>query len=175
MVGIVTYLGTCSGRNMPFTSMLCLRKLQELFGVEVADFLLLRWTESSPLQKRAPLVIRTIGVIDREEDAISAHDLQGQQERWIGEETALVIEKCCKKYSATVRCKWLARGVSIVLLRASIKGSISPICPRIIWRVGRRSKTPARISRSAWIATSECQPHPAVAKEKFTSGAKPEE
>jgi hypothetical protein len=36
-------------------------------------------------------------------------------------------------------------------MRASINGIISPICPMMICKVGKRSNTPARISRSAWI------------------------
>ena len=47
--------------------------------------------------------------------------------------------------------------------RASITGSISPMWPMIILSFGCLSNVPAITMRRMWIATSECQPQPAVA------------
>src|SRR5258708_27813008 len=67
---------------------LCLRKLQEPLGVQMADLLLIRWTDGCAIQEHSPLLIRTIGIIDREHDAIGPYDLQGEQKRWLSEEAA---------------------------------------------------------------------------------------
>lgn len=54
----------------------------------MADLLLIRRAEGGVIQKGSPLLIGTEGIIDREQDAVGSHDLQGEQERWIGEEAA---------------------------------------------------------------------------------------
>src|SRR5260370_40111038 len=71
---------------MQFSRTLCLRKLQEPLGVQMADLLLIRRTDRCTIQEHSTLLIRTIGIIDREYDAIGPHDLQGEQKRWIREE-----------------------------------------------------------------------------------------
>src|SRR5216684_4183126 len=73
---------------MQFSRTLCLRKLQEPLGVQMADLLLIRRTDGCALQEHSPLLIRTIGIIDREYDAIGSHGLQGEQKRGISEEAA---------------------------------------------------------------------------------------
>src|SRR5258708_8415592 len=54
----------------------------------MTDLLLIRRTDGCAIQERSPSLIRTIGIIDRENDAIGPYDLQGEQKRWISEEAA---------------------------------------------------------------------------------------
>src|SRR5713101_4819690 len=63
-------------------------KLQEPLSVQMTDLLLIRRTQGRAIQECPSLLIRTIGVIDRKNDAIGPHDLQGEQKRWISEEAA---------------------------------------------------------------------------------------
>src|SRR5258708_2511201 len=72
----------------PVYDNLQLLELQEPLGVQMTDLLLIRRTDGCAIQERSPSLIRTIGIIDRENDAIGPHDLQGKQKRWIGEEAA---------------------------------------------------------------------------------------
>ena len=63
-------------------------KPQESLSVEMTDLLFIRRADGGMIQKGSPLLIRTERVIDREDDAVGPYDLQGEQERGIGEETA---------------------------------------------------------------------------------------
>src|SRR3989440_4619374 len=73
---------------LPSTRNLGLLKPQESLSVEMTDLLFIRRADGGVLQKGSSLLIRTERVIDREDDAVAPYDLQGEQERWIGEETA---------------------------------------------------------------------------------------
>src|SRR5579884_2581758 len=64
------------------------RKLQEPLGVEMADLLLVWWTERNAVQERAPLLVRGIRVINRENNALGPYHLQSEQEQRVGEERA---------------------------------------------------------------------------------------
>ena len=73
---------------LPSTRKLGLLKPQESLSVEMTDLLFIRRADGCVIQKGSPLLIGTERVIDREDDAVGPYDLQGEQERWIGEETA---------------------------------------------------------------------------------------
>ncbi len=87
---------------------LCLHKLQELLGVQMTDLLLIRRTDGCAIQEHAPLLIRTIGIIDREHDAIGPHDLQGEQKRWLSEKAASgnreVVQKVLRHGALQMLC-----------------------------------------------------------------------
>ena len=53
-------------------------------------------------------------------------------------------------------------------------GSISPMWPMIIFSFGCLSKVPASTMRRIWIATSECQPQPAVPTTRSAPSGRPE-
>ncbi len=63
-------------------------KPQEPFRVEMADLLFIRRADGGVIQEGSPLLIGAEGIIDREENAVGPHHLQGEQQRWIGEEAA---------------------------------------------------------------------------------------
>src|SRR5260370_40816441 len=100
---------------MPFARTLCLRKLQEPLGVQMADLLLIRRTDGCALQERSPLLIRTIGIIDRENDALGPYDLQGEQKRWISEEAAgrneEVLQNVLRHSVLQMLCYWREPGI----------------------------------------------------------------
>src|SRR2546425_4331948 len=87
---------------------LCFRKLQEPLSVQMTDLLLICRTDGCPLQKHSPLLIRTIGIIDREHDAISPYNLQGEQKQWISEEAAgrnrEVLQKVLRHWALQMLC-----------------------------------------------------------------------
>ena len=70
------------------TQKLGVLKPQQSLSVQMTNLLFIRWADGCVIQKGSPLLIRTERVIDREYDAVSPYDLQGKQERGIGEETA---------------------------------------------------------------------------------------
>src|SRR5581483_1385238 len=63
----------------------------------MADLLLIGWTDRCVIQERSSLLIGTVGVIDRENDAIRTHNLQGDQQRWISEEATIGNMKVAQK------------------------------------------------------------------------------
>ena len=73
------------------TQRLYLRKLQEPLGVQMTDLLLIRRTDGCAIQEHSPLLIRAIGIIDRENYAIGSHGLQGAQKWGISEEATNVL------------------------------------------------------------------------------------
>src|ERR1700738_3440183 len=74
--------------GVPSTRKLGLRKREQSLSVQMTDLLFLRRADGSLIQKGAPLLIRAERIIDREQNAVSSHDLQSEQQRWIGEEAA---------------------------------------------------------------------------------------
>src|SRR5690349_16900058 len=73
---------------LPSTRTLGLRKREQSLRVEMTDLLLIHRAEGGVIEKGSPLLIRAERIIDREHDAVGPHHLHGEQERWIGEETA---------------------------------------------------------------------------------------
>src|SRR5947209_19613988 len=73
---------------VPSIPKLGLCKPQESVSVQMTDLLFIRRADGGVIQKGSPLLIRTEGIIDREQDTIGPHDLHGEQERWIGEKAA---------------------------------------------------------------------------------------
>src|SRR5437016_5663840 len=71
-----------------FTRKLGLLKLQKSLSIQMTNLLFIHRADRCVIQKGSPLLIGTERVIDREDDAVGPDDLQGKQERWIGEETA---------------------------------------------------------------------------------------
>ncbi len=54
----------------------------------MTDLLFISLADGCVIQKSLPLLIRTERAIDREDDAVSPHNLHSEQERWIGKEAA---------------------------------------------------------------------------------------
>ena len=57
----------------------------------MTDLLLICWTDGCAIQEHSPSLIRTIGIIDRENYAIGSYGLQGEQKRGISEEATNVL------------------------------------------------------------------------------------
>ena len=82
-----------SEAQVPSTRKLGLRKPQESLRVQMTDLLFLHRADGSLIQKGSPLLIRTEGIIDREEDAVGSHHCMASNSGGSVKKPLVVIEK----------------------------------------------------------------------------------
>ena len=75
-----------------------------------------------------------------------------------------------RMYSEGRRSRPVTAGGRLSSTRASMKGSISPMCPITSCSRGWRSKTPASTMRSTCSPVSACQPYAAALRNQLTAG-----
>lgn len=133
------------------------------------DFFHVLRTDGQAVEKLAPNRVGAKRIVHGKHDPVDPTTCCMQRNGGVLKYPLVVKKKCSQKYSPTERFRLVAARPSTDSERTMEKGRFSPMCPIIIFSLGKRSNTPATINLRLCMPVSTCQPQPAVERSTLAS------